>query len=251
MKITILTIFPEFFDSPLKQSLLGKAAEGGPLQVDLVDIRDFSTDKHNTVDDAPFGGGTGMVIKVEPLAEALRQVVGEQPGPGTKILLTSAAGQRLTQSLATEYSLVEHLVIICGRYKGVDARLLQLFDIREISLGDFVLNGGEIAALAIVESVFRLLPGGIGKIDSALTDSFSEGLLGPQVWTRPAEYEGHRVPEVMLGGNHARQQLYRRWNSLEQTMDARPDLLRRADLVDEDRRMMGQIAGGMRFEDCY
>ncbi|MFH2054928.1 MAG: tRNA (guanosine(37)-N1)-methyltransferase TrmD [bacterium] len=251
MKITILTIFPEFFDSPLKQSLLGKAADHGPLQVELVDIRDFSTDKHNTVDDAPFGGGTGMVMKVEPLAAALRKVVGEQPEPRRKVLLTSPAGRRFEQSLATQYSLVDHLVIICGRYKGVDARLLQLFDIEEVSLGDFVLNGGEVAALAIIESVFRLLPGGIGKIDSALTDSFSDYLLGPQVWTRPAEYEGLSVPEVMLGGNHARQELYRRWSSLQQTMSVRPDLLKRAELVDEDRRMLGQLAGGMNFEDCY
>lgn len=251
MKITILTIFPEFFDSPLQQSLLGKASDGGPLEVELVDIRDFTTDKHRTADDAPFGGGTGMVMKVEPLAAALRSVVGEKPQAGVRILSTSAAGKKFDQHLATEYSLVDHLVIVCGRYKGVDARLQEIFDIEEVSLGDFVLNGGEVAALAIVEAVFRLLPGGIGKIDSALSDSFSDELLGPQVWTRPAEYEGHRVPEVLLEGNHARQELFRRWNSLQQTMDRRPDLLQRAELADEERRMMGQIAGGHQFEDCY
>ncbi len=251
MKITILTIFSEFFESPLRQSLLGKASDGGPLEIEVVDIRDYSTDKHHTVDDAPFGGGTGMVMKVEPLAAALRSVVGDKATPGTKILLTSAAGRRYNQRLATEYSLVEHLVIVCGRYKGVDARILQLFDIEEVSLGDFVLNGGETAALAVVESVFRLLPGAIGKIDSALSDSFSEHLLGAQVWTRPAECEGLSAPEVLLEGNHARQELFRRWSSLDQTRLIRPDLLKEAELVDEDRTMLAQLAGGRKFEDCY
>ncbi len=251
MRINIWPIFPEFFESPLRQSLLGKAAADGPLEIELIDIRDFSTDKHNTVDDAPFGGGTGMVMKVEPLAAALRSVIGDQAMSGTRILLTSAAGRRYDQRLATEYSLAEHLVIICGRYKGIDARIQQLFDIEEISLGDFVLNGGETAALAIVESVFRLLPGAIGKIDSALSDSFSEELLGPQVWTRPAEYEGLPAPGVMLGGDHARQELFRRWNSLDQTRMMRPALLKRAELFDEDRTMLAQLAGGRKFEDCY
>ncbi len=249
--MTILTIFPEFFDSPLKQSLLGKALARGSLGIELVDIRDYTADKHRTVDDAPFGGGTGMVMKVEPLYEALSAVTAGKDIPRRKIILTSAAGRKFNQRTAIEYSLLDHLVIICGRYKGVDARLHKFFDIEEVSIGDYVLNGGETAALAIVESVFRLLPGGIGKIDSAMSDSFIEEMLGCQVWTRPARFKGESVPAVMQGGDHARQERFRRFCALQMTMNRRPDLLRQTILDEDDRLMLQEIAAGKEFEDCY
>jgi tRNA (guanine37-N1)-methyltransferase len=251
VKITILTIFPEFFSSPLQASLLAKAIEANNLEVELIDIRSFSTDKHRTVDDAPFGGGSGMVMKVEPVCAALESIGAEQLPGDSKVLLTAASGRRFDQKAAVRYSLLDHLVIICGRYKGLDERVHEFFDIEEVSIGDYVLNGGETAALAIMESVFRLLPGGIGKIDSALSDSFIDELLGPPVWTRPADFRGSRVPEVMLGGDHARQQRYRRWLSLSKTVENRPDLLRRATLSNEDREMLQSLAAGHEFEDYY
>lgn len=251
MKITILTIFPEFFSSPLQASLLAKAIEAENLEVELVDIRKFAADKHHTVDDAPFGGGTGMVMKVEPVCAALESISADKLPGGGKILLTAASGRKFDQKAAVRYSLLDHLVIICGRYKGLDERVHQFFDIEEVSIGDYVLNGGETAALAIMESVFRLLPGGIGKIDSALSDSFIDEILGPPVWTRPADFRDTHVPEVMLGGDHARQQRYRRWLSLSKTMESRPDLLRRATLSDQDRDMLQSLAAGHEFEDFY
>jgi tRNA (guanine37-N1)-methyltransferase len=251
MKITVLTIFPRFFESPLKASLLSKAIDAGNLEVKLVDIRDFSRDKHRSVDDAPFGGGAGMVMMVDPVRQALRSVVGDGLPGRSSILLTSAAGRKFDQKAAIRYSLLDNLVIICGRYKGLDDRIHDFYNIEEISVGDYVLNGGETAALAIMEATFRLLPGGIGKIDSALSDSFIDELLGPSVYTRPAEYEGAAVPVVLVEGDHRRQEQFRRWSSLVRTRERRPDLLRRAELSDDDRSMLQHIAAGHDFEDCY
>ncbi len=251
MKITILTIFPQFFESPLKASLLSKAIDAGNIEVELVDIRDFSVDKHHSVDDAPFGGGTGMVMMVDPIRRALKSVVGDGLSGRSNIILTSAAGSKFDQKAAIRYSLLDNLVIVCGRYKGLDERIHDFYNIEEVSIGDYVLNGGETAALAIMEATFRLLPGGIGKIDSALSDSFIDDLLGPSVYTRPAEYEGVAVPAVLVEGDHRRQERYRRWSALMRTRDKRPDLLRRAELGDDDRSMLQHIAAGHDFEDCY
>jgi tRNA (guanine37-N1)-methyltransferase len=251
MKITILTIFPEFFVSPLEQSLLKKAIDSGTIEIELIDIRDFSQDKHKTVDDTPFGGGGGMVMKLEPLYDCLSDVVRKSTSKNRKIVLTSAAGKKFAQKTAVEYSLLDQLIVICGRYKGVDDRIRKFFDIEEVSIGDYIINGGETAALAILESVFRLIPGAISSIESALSDSFSEELLGAPVYTRPAEFRGQNVPPVLVEGNHARQQQYRRWAALERTINNRPDLLRRTELTDEDRMMMQQIAAGNEFDNCF
>lgn len=248
MKVTILTIFPEFFRSPLEQSLLKKAIDAGNLDVELVDIRSFTRDKHNSVDDEPYGGGGGMVMKIEPLYDALSSVLYDCETKNRRILLTSAAGKPYNHSLAVKYSLLEHLIIVCGRYKGVDVRINRLFDLEEVSIGDYVINGGETAALVILESVFRLLPGSIGKIESAIGDSFADDLLGPPVWTRPAEFLGHRVPDVMLEGNHAQIEEFRRFQSLERTWDCRPDLLSKAHLSDDDRLKLERITSREEFE---
>jgi tRNA (guanine37-N1)-methyltransferase len=248
MKVTILTIFPEFFSSPLQQSLLKKAIDTGVLEVELVDIRQYSQNKHHTVDDAPFGGGGGMVMKIEPLYDALGATLLASESTRRRIVLTSAAGKRYDHDTAVKYSLLDHIIIVCGRYKGVDERLTQFFDLDEISIGDYIINGGETAALVILESVFRLLPGSMHAIESALSDSFSDDLLGAPVWTRPAEFLGRSAPEVLLAGDHARQNRYRRWLALKRTMENRPDVLRRAQLSDDDRAMVEQIAAGAEFE---
>lgn len=248
MKVTILTIFPEFFASPLEQSLLKKAIDGGHLEVEIIDIRMYSTNKHNTVDDAPFGGGGGMVMKIEPLYDALGSVLFNSESTKRRIVLTSAAGKRYDNATAVKYSLLDHLIVVCGRYKGVDERLSQFFDLDEISIGDYIINGGETAALVILESVFRLLPGSMHSIESALSDSFSDDLLGAPVWTRPAEFLGRSAPAVLLEGDHAKQERFRRWAALKRTLENRPDILRRAQLSDDDRSMLEQIASGAEFE---
>lgn len=249
MKITILTIFPEFFASPLEQSLLKKAIDGGTLQVELVDIRKFSNNKHNTVDDAPYGGGGGMVMKIEPLYDALSSTLLNSTSQKRRILLTSASGMKYDHATSVKYSLMDELIIVCGRYKGVDERISKFFDLDEISIGDYIINGGETAALVILESVFRLLPGSIHAIESALTDSFSDDILGAPVWTRPAEFLGEKVPETLLAGDHAAQRKFRRFAALRRTIENRPDLLKRAEQSDEDRALIERIVSGHEFED--
>jgi tRNA (guanine37-N1)-methyltransferase len=223
MQIDVLTIFPRIFGEPLGESLLGKAQERGLVRVNLFDLRDFTTDKHKTVDDRPFGGGAGMVLQVEPLDRALRSIVEEGGKP--RIILTEAFGRRFDQALAQELSREEHLVIICGRYKGVDERIKKLYEIQEISIGDFVLSGGELAALVMIDAVVRLLPGVMSKIESAETDSFHSGLLGCPQYTRPAEYKGLKVPEILISGHHEEIKRWREKRSLERTKRERPDLL--------------------------
>jgi tRNA (guanine37-N1)-methyltransferase len=251
MKITILTIFPEFFASPLNQSLLKKAIDSGIIEIELVDIRDYSHDKHKTVDDTPFGGRGGMVMKIEPLFDCLTDVMSKSAAANRRIVLTSASGTKLDQKMATGYSLADHVVIICGRYKGVDERINKFFEVEEVSIGDYIINGGETAALVILESVFRLIPGTIGTIESALSDSFSEDVLGAPVYTRPAEFKGVKVPDVLVEGNHARQERFLRWSSLQRTMNNRPDLLWHSELTDEDRLMLQNIAAGNEFDNCF
>lgn len=223
MQIDVVTIFPGALGEPLGESLLGKAQEKGLVRVNLLDLRDFTTDKHKTVDDRPFGGGAGMVLQVEPLDRALSSIVGGGGKP--RIILTEAFGRRFDQVLAKELSREEHVVIICGRYKGVDERIKQLYEIQEVSIGDFVLSGGEFAALVMIDAVVRLLPGVMSKIESAETDSFHSGLLGCPQYTRPAEYKGLKVPEILMSGHHEEIERWRREMSLERTKRERPDLL--------------------------
>jgi tRNA (guanine37-N1)-methyltransferase len=241
MKIEILTIFPEIFDSPAKSSLLGKAQEAGIAEINATDIRDFSTDKHRTVDDAPFGGGAGMVMKVEPIDRALQAILEKYAPVKPKILLTSASGRKFDQKRAEELSREKCLIIICGRYKGIDERILSLHPIEEISIGDYVLSGGEYAALAITEAVVRLLPGYMGKAEAAEDDSFSWGILGFPVYTQPQEYRDLKVPEILISGHHENIRKLRRRMALRKTLKTRPELLRDEVLTEEDRKLLADI----------
>ncbi|MBN2139527.1 MAG: tRNA (guanosine(37)-N1)-methyltransferase TrmD [Desulfovibrionaceae bacterium] len=220
MRVNILSIFPEFFDSPLRAGLMARAVEKGLLGFSLIDPRDFAQDRHRSVDDRPYGGGPGMVMTPGPLARALRSV----PEPGRMLALTPR-GRPLDQALARELSAQEALTLVCGRYEGLDERLFELFPLEPVSVGDFVLNGGEAAALCLVEAVARLLPEFMGHGDSGLEESFSEGLLEYPQYTRPEEFEGLRVPEVLTAGDHAGIAAWRRRRSLEATLRQRPELL--------------------------
>jgi tRNA (guanine37-N1)-methyltransferase len=242
MLIEILTIFPGMFSGPIDASLIQKAKEKGLIEVRTHDVRDFADDKHKTVDDTPFGGGRGMVMKVEPLSRAL-DFLRDQVKAGSQvgIILTSARGEKLSQEKAKELSLKDHLIIICGHYKGTDARLGELHPVEEISIGDYVLTGGEIPALVIIDAVVRLIPGVLGDFESAQGDSFFEGMLGPPEYTRPAEYRGLSVPEVLLSGDHERVRTWRRREALKRTLCRRPDLLREHQLSDEEREWMVEI----------
>lgn len=219
MQIDVLTLFPGFFSGFLEASLLGKAIEKGVLRVDLHQIRDWATDKHKTVDDTPYGGGHGMVMKVEPLVAALEAVA----RPGARRLLLSARGPRLTQARVKELATLPHLVLLCGRYEGVDERVLDYVD-EEVCIGDYVLSGGEAGAVVLIDAVSRLLPGVLGNPESITTESFSEPLLEYPQYTRPEVFRGHRVPDILLSGNHAAVDEWRRARAVERTKRVRPDL---------------------------
>lgn len=223
MRIDILTIFPGIFESPLRESLLGKAIASGLLDVRVHDIRDYATDKHRRVDDEAYGGGPGMVMKPEPIFAAV-----EALGPGPKrVILLSPAGRRLDQALARELAAEPWLVLICGRYEGVDERVVEGLPAEEVSIGDYVLSGGELPALVVLEAVSRLVPGVVGRAESLERESFgAEGLLDHPHYTRPAEFRGMRVPEVLLSGDHGEIERWRRQAALEKTRRNRPDLLR-------------------------
>lgn len=230
MRIDILTLFPEICRAPLSESMMKRAQECGALELHIHNLRDWTTDKHHVVDDAPFGGGPGMVMKAEPLfaaVEDLESKIGpSRTGDGnSKILLMSPAGRKLDQPTAREYSAHEHLIIICGHYEGVDQRVIDHLVDEEISIGDYVLTNGGIAAVVFVDAVVRLLPGVLGDEQSAANDSFSDGLLeGPQ-YTRPAEFRGWKVPEVLLSGNHGEIAKWRKEQARQRTQKSRPDLL--------------------------
>jgi tRNA (guanine37-N1)-methyltransferase len=236
MKIDLVTLFPAFFASPLSSSMLARAVERGLAEIATHDPRDFAIDRHRTVDDEPYGGGGGMVIKPEPL---FRLWEAHSLHRGHCIYLT-ADGQPFDQRLAIELSLREHLVLLCGHYKGVDERVrVRLID-REISIGDYVLTGGEPAALVFIDAVVRLIPGVLGNFGSALDDSFQEGLLDCPWYTRPAEWGGQRVPQVLLSGAHDQVRKWRRLQALRRTFERRPDLLARAALDEDERQLLDQ-----------
>jgi tRNA (guanine37-N1)-methyltransferase len=226
MKINIITLFPEFFAEPLRLSILGRAAEAGLVEYRLLNLRDFTHDRHRTVDDYPYGGGAGMVLKPAPFFEAVESLAGEgETRPKGPIALMSARGKRFTHEAAVRLSLQEELTLLCGHYKDVDQRVADGLATEEIALGDFILSGGEIPALAVVDAVVRLIPGAIGDHESAATDSFYEGLLSPPSYTRPAEYRGMAVPPVLLTGDHARIEAWRREQAEQITREVRPELL--------------------------
>lgn len=219
MKINIVTMFPEFFDSVLPVSIVGRAIEAGLLGVELVPLREYGLGKHKQLDDSPFGGGPGMVMRVEPLAAAL------EPLADTHRVLLTPSGAPLDQDTLDRWSEIENLTLVCGRYEGVDQRVTDRFIDEEVSLGDFVLAGGEVAAAAVIEGIARLLPGVVGNPDSTVTESFRDGLLEEPVYTRPADFEGDAVPEILLTGDHARIEAWRHEQRLARTRERRPDLL--------------------------
>lgn len=233
MKYEIITLFPEYFKLSLQQSLLGKALEKKLIEVEIMDLRNFTTDKHHTVDDAPYGGGGGMVLKLEPLDNCLAHLgykhLPERPADKEKIILTSAAGRSYNQEKAIEYSLCNRLTIICGHYLGVDERLLDLYEIDELSIGDYVLTGGEPAAAVLIDSTARLMPGVLGNFESALGDSHMENSLGSPCYTRPAQYRGMEVPEVLMSGDHKQIKKFRTAKGLQKCRENRPELLNKFD----------------------
>jgi tRNA (guanine37-N1)-methyltransferase len=233
--IDILTLFPEFFVSPLNQSILKRAVAGGIIQVEFINLRDFAFDRHKVTDDRPFGGGPGMVLKIEPLVKAIQWA--RRNRPNLRVILLSPQGRLFKQPLAVELAALDNLMLICGHYEGVDDRVQHYID-DEISLGDFILTGGEIPALVILDAVTRLLPGSLGDEDSAQEDSFKDNLLkGPQ-YTRPREFCGFSVPEILLSGDHQRIAHWRRQEAVRRTWQRRPDLLQKASLTDLDRSFL-------------
>jgi len=234
----ILTLFPDFFTSPLKESILGKAQEKGLIQVRVHNIRDFTKDKHHITDDSPFGGGAGMVLKPAPVVEALEKTKDCQRGSHS-ILLTPQ-GKIFTQKVAEDLINFPQIILICGRYEGVDERIRHFVD-QEISLGDFILNGGEAAALVIVEVISRFIPGVLGKEESSLSDSFSAGLLEYPHYTRPRDFRGFTVPDVLISGHHKAITRWRLRESLKRTLLRRPDLLENKKLSSEERELLEDI----------
>lgn len=225
MRINIVTLFPRFFDGPLGESILGRGAAKGLVAYNVVDLRAFTTDRHQTADDLPYGGGAGMVLKPEPFFAAVDSL----GPPGGPVLLMSARGRRWSHEDAVRWSLAGEITLLCGHYKDVDQRVAEALATDEVSLGDFVLSGGEVPALAVTDAVVRLLPGVIGDHESAATDSFYDGLLSPPSYTRPAEFRGMRVPPVLLTGDHARIAAWRLEQAERLTRERRPDLWDRRD----------------------
>ena len=239
MKITILTIFPEMFESVLNSSILGRAREQGLLEVDCVDIRPFSDRKHKNTDDYPFGGGAGMVMLAQPIMDAMQHVTGEN-FTGKRIYM-GPRGTTLTTRKARELAREEHLVLLCGHYEGVDQRALDACIDEEISIGDYILTGGELAAMVLTDCVARFIPGVLGSGESAEEESFSDGLLEYPQYTRPRELNGRSVPEVLLSGDHAKIKAWRRQESLRATKKFRPDLLQNAELTAKEKKMLEEL----------
>jgi tRNA (guanine37-N1)-methyltransferase len=241
VKIDILTLFPEICRAPLNESMMKRAQENEIVDLYIHNLRDWTTDKHHIVDDAPFGGGQGMVMKPEPIFAAVEELRGRSRGtsnighrtsdiqhPASKVILMSPAGRRLDQRMATELSGESHLIVMCGHYEGIDHRVIEHLVDAEISIGDYVLTNGAIAAVVLVDAVVRLLPGVLGHEQSAADDSFSANLLEAPVYTRPAEFRGWKVPDVLLSGNHAEIAVWRKEEALRRTRENRPDLLKKS-----------------------
>ena len=263
MRIDIVTIFPGLFDGPFEHGIVRRAREAGLVQIDIQDLRDFTSDRHKTVDDRPFGGGEGMVFKPEPLfkcVEALGITARERRATSREsVILLSAQGRRFDQSVARDLSQVDHLVFLCGRYEGVDERVNDHLADRELSIGDYVLSGGELAAAVVVDAIVRLLPGALGNEDSSRFESFGTathdsteedipfstcgagGLLDYPHYTRPAEFRGIAVPEVLMGGNHEEIRRWRRRKALEKTLRNRPDLLKGGELTRDDQKIIDEL----------
>lgn len=247
MRIDILTLFPDMFRGPFDESIVRRAVERGVAEINLHNIRDFAKDRHRTVDDYPYGGSSGMILKPEPLFAAVEGVLseGEPCGAAVPVILLTPQGRLFDQRIAEELSGYPRLVLVCGHYEGVDERVRQYLVTDELSIGDYVLSGGELAAMVVVDAVVRLLPGALGSPVAAREDSHSWGLLEYPQYTRPAVFRGWEVPQILLSGHHAAIQRWRREQALRRTLRRRPDLLERADLSEEERRFT-HIAGEQR-----
>lgn len=221
MKIEILTLFPEMFEA-LRASIIGRATSSGKLDIKIINIRDFSEDKHKKCDDTPFGGGAGMVMTPQPLASALKSIRGYK---SARKIFMSPSGERLNQQMVTNLATEKHLIIVCGHYEGIDQRIIDLFNLEEISIGDYVLTGGEIPAMALVDSVSRYIGGVLGNNESLTEESFSSGMLEYPQYTKPREFMGVAVPEVLTSGDHKKIVEWRKARALEKTARVRPDLL--------------------------
>lgn len=241
MEISIFTIFPEMFEGPLHTSILKKAQDKKLINFKLVDFRPYSPSKHKNVDDSPFGGGAGMVLSPEPIFLAVEDTLGVPAQYPGKILLMSPQGQPFTQEMARQLAQEEKLAFICGHYEGFDERIRGLAH-QEISIGDYVLTGGELPAMVVIDAVSRLLPGVLGEEESVYSDSFYHGLLEYPHYTRPREFRGQNVPEVLISGNHEKIRIWRRKESLRRTKERRPELLEQVELNKEDRKLLAEIA---------
>jgi tRNA (guanine37-N1)-methyltransferase len=240
MHFDVLTLFPAMFQGPLEESILKRAQERGCLSVALHNIRDYATDKHHVTDDAPYGGGGGMVMKPEPIFTAVEAILAGETG--VPIILLSPQGRLFTHAVAAELSQCGHILLICGRYEGVDERVRQYLATDEISIGDYVLTGGDLAAMVIVDAVTRLLPGVLGDPGAVIEDSHARGLLEGPHYTRPAVFRGWGVPEVLRSGDHAAVARWRREQALRRTFERRPDLLAHADLTPQDQQFLARLA---------
>ena len=240
VRFDIVTIFPRMVRALLEDGLLARAAAAGTLVVEAHDLREFTTDRHRVVDDAAFGGGPGMVLKPEPVVRAVEAVV-ERHGAASAVIVPSPQGRRLTHDEAARLSRLDHVIVVCGRYEGIDERVHEVLATEEISIGDYVLTGGELPALVIVEAVARLVPGVVGDEQSVACDSFARGVLDWPHYTRPAEFRGRRVPDVLLSGHHAAIDRWRRREALRRTLARRPDLLAGATLDADERRILDEL----------
>jgi len=246
MRFDVFTLFPEVFEPYLQSSILQRASQRGLAEVQLHNIRDWASDRHHITDDEPYGGGGGMVMKPEPVFAAVEGVLGAPPA--CPVILLTPQGRTFTQALAGELSRQPHLALICGRYEGIDERIRQYLVNDEISIGDYVLTGGELPALVLIDAVTRLLPGALGDPDGARNDSHASGLLEYPHYTRPAEFRGWRVPQVLLSGDHARLARWRREQALLRTWRRRPDLLATAPLSDADREFLARLDADDRLD---
>ncbi len=238
MRFDVITLFPEMVVAPASESIVGRARQAGKIEVVVHDLRDWTEGKHKAADDSPFGGGDGMVMKPEPVVRAVRAA--KELAPHSPVVLTSPQGRRLDQDMATELASLSGLIIVCGHYAGIDERAVAMAVDREISIGDYVLSGGEPAAVVIIDAVSRLVPGVLGNAVSAEDDSFPHRLEYPQ-YTRPAEFEGVKVPEVLLSGHHEKVRRWRKKESLRRTMERRPDLIGSWPLDDEEKELLAEL----------
>ena len=242
MKFDIVTIFPELVEAGLRAGVIGRAREGGLLDIGVHNLRDFTTDRHRVVDDVAFGGGPGMVLKPEPMFAAVEALCGRRGRPDA-LLLISPAGRVFRQDDARRLAAMAHIVVLCGRYEGVDERVREQVVTEEVSIGDYVLSGGELPALVVVDAIARLIPGVVGDQQSVEEDSFTRGLLDHPHYTRPAEFRGQRVPDVLISGHHAEIRRWRRREAIRRTAERRPELLRTAALTGEERALLDELQG--------